>query len=104
MSWTQAHLAVENEDLPRLRDLLDAGADVEDDSGDGWALLRHAIDIEQDGHAQTGRPLHVNTTALLLARGADPLRRHDGATVIEEASSRGHWLVVELMTAWAQRT
>jgi len=50
MSSSPAHAAVEHEDLPRLRDLLDAGADVEDDNGDGWTLLRHAIDVEFDGH------------------------------------------------------
>jgi hypothetical protein len=41
-----AHLAVEHEDLSRLRDLLDAGHDVEDDNGDGWTLPLHAIDVE----------------------------------------------------------
>jgi uncharacterized protein len=72
-----AHNAVELEDLPLLKDLLDAGADVEDDSGDGWTLLRHAIDTEIDGHDQTGNPLHVDVTVLLLSRGADPLRMHN---------------------------
>jgi hypothetical protein len=28
MTWSPAHLAVEQEDLPRLRELLDAGHDV----------------------------------------------------------------------------
>jgi transposase len=54
MTMSPAHLAVEREDLSRLRDLLDAGHDVEDDNGDGWTLLRHAIDVEYDGHTQTG--------------------------------------------------
>ena len=103
MSWSPAHLAVELDDLPRLRDLLDAGADVEDDNGDGWTLLRHAIDTEFDGHVQSGDPLCVDTTVFLLVRGADPLRRLNGVTVAEEAEVRGHWLAAEVMRAWIDR-
>jgi hypothetical protein len=62
-----ARLAVGHQDLPRLRDLLDAGHDVEDDNGDGWTLLRHAVNVEYDDHAQTGLPLHADVTAFLLA-------------------------------------
>jgi uncharacterized protein len=103
VSWGPAHDAVELEDLPALRNLLDAGHDVEGDVGDGWTLLRHAIDTEVDGHDQTGAPLHVDVTAFLLGRGADPLRRHDGVSAVEEAEARGHWLAVELMRAWISR-
>lgn len=103
MPWTPAHTAVENEDLPRLRELLDAGADIEDDNGDGWTLLRHAVDAEYDGHVQSGEPLHVDVTAFLLARGADPLRRTNGMTVIEEAEIGGHWLAAEIMRSWIKR-
>jgi hypothetical protein len=98
-----AHLAVEHQDLPRLRDLLDAGHDVEDDNGDGWTLLRHAIDVEYDGHEQTGLPLHANVTAFLLARGADPLRRCNGMPAVVEAEIRGHWLAAEIIQAWIGR-
>jgi ankyrin repeat protein len=98
-----AHDSVEFEDLPRLRELLDAGHDVEDDAGDGWSLLHHAIDIEHDSHLQTGEPLRVNVTAFLLARGADPLHRYNGVTVLEDATRRGHWLAAELMRAWIVR-
>ncbi|ATY15239.1 hypothetical protein CU254_36230 [Amycolatopsis sp. AA4] len=101
--WSAAHQAVELEDLPRLRALLDAGHDVEDDIGDGWTLLRHAIDAEVDGHIQSGEPLHVDVTAFLLARGADPSRRHEGVSAVEEADSRGHWLAADLMRAWLER-
>lgn len=55
-----------------LRDLLDAGHDIEDNNGDGWTLLRHAIDSEYDAHAQSGQALHADLTSFLLARGADP--------------------------------
>lgn len=104
MTISPAHLAVEHEDLPRLRDLLDAGHDVEDDNGDGWTLLRHAIDVEYDGHVQTGQPLHADTTAFLLARGADPLRTHNGMPVVVETEIRGHWLATEIMKAWIGRS
>jgi GNAT superfamily N-acetyltransferase len=90
------------ETRPKLRDLLDAGQDVEDDNGDGWTLLRHAIDTEHDGHVQTGDPLHADVTAFLLARGADPLRPH-GMPVVVEAEVRGHWLAAEIMRAWIER-
>jgi hypothetical protein len=69
---TPAHIAVENEDLPRLRELLDTGVDVEEVDG-GMTLLQRAVEVELDGHTQTGVPLHVDVTAYLLARGADPL-------------------------------
>lgn len=100
MNWSPAHDAVEVEDISRLRDLLDSGTDVESDSGNGWTLLRHAIDTEVDAHDQTGRALHVDVTALLLSRGANPLRMNNGTSVLEEAEARGHWLAVELMRAW----
>ena len=100
MTWSPAHLAVEQQDLPRLRDLLDAGHDVEDDDGHGWTLLRHAIDVEHDSHVQAGGPLHADTTAFLLARGADPLRVCNGMTIIDEAGIRGYWLAAQIMQAW----
>ena len=103
MTWSPAHLAVEQQDLPRLRGFLGAGHDVEDDDGHGWTLLRHAIDAEHDGHVQTGGPLHADVTAFLLARGADPLRPCNGMTVIAEAEIRGHWLAAEIMRAWIGR-
>ncbi|MFI6079193.1 ankyrin repeat domain-containing protein [Actinoplanes sp. NPDC051343] len=104
MNFTPAHQAVELEDLPRLRGLLDAGHDIEDDNGDGWTLLRHAIDVEHDGHVQSGQPLHVDVTAFLLARGADPQRRGPvGITPLREAETRGHWLAAELIRAWTTR-
>jgi uncharacterized protein len=107
MHWSEseceAHEAVEHEDLRRLMDLLDAGHDVEDDHGDGWTLLRHAIDVEYEGHVQNGTPLGVSTTAFLLARGADPMRRCNGVPVVEAAAIRGHWLAAEIMQAWINR-
>jgi uncharacterized protein len=98
--WSAAHSAVEHEDLPRLRDLLDVGHDVEDDDGHGWTPLRHTIDVEHDGHVQTGGPLHADVTAFLFARGADSLRLCNGLPVVQEAQIRGHWLAAQIMRAW----
>jgi hypothetical protein len=103
VAWGPTHDAVELEDVSLLRDLLDAGADVEGDAGDGWTLLRHAIDVEIDACDQVGARLHVDVTALLISRGADPERRHNGVSVVEEARNRGHWLAVELMESWLGR-
>lgn len=55
-------------------------------------LLHHAIDTEVDSYDQTGKHLHVDVTALLLARGADPMRRWNGVTALAAAEQRGHWL------------
>jgi hypothetical protein len=91
---TAAHDAVEHEDLPRLRELLDGGVDIEEVDG-GQTLLQHAIDVEIDGHTQTGEPLHVDVTAYLLARGADP----GAGSALHHARLRGHWLAVALIEA-----
>jgi hypothetical protein len=39
----------------------------------------------------------------LLARGADPLRAHNGIPVVVEAEIRGHWLAAEIMKGWTTR-
>ncbi|MEO3799307.1 ankyrin repeat domain-containing protein [Nonomuraea sp. B1E8] len=104
MTFGPAHQAVELEDLPTLRELLDNGHSVEDPGEDGWTLLHHAIDVEIDSHDQTGEPLHVDVTAYLLARGADPLAsspKH--GTPLQQAESRRHWLAAEIIRAWIAR-
>lgn len=91
------------EDLSRLRQLLDDGAAVEDPDEHGMTLLHHAVDVEGDGALQSGGPLHVDVTAFLLARGADPNavdRR--GRMPLDYARANGHWLAVELLTAWSR--
>ncbi|GIH01396.1 hypothetical protein [Plantactinospora mayteni] len=98
---TPTHQAVEEQNFILLRDLLDAGHDVEDDNGDGWTLLRHAIAVEEDHHRRTGEPAHADMTAFLLARGADPHHTGpDGATPLQEAEHRSHWLAAEIIRAW----
>lgn len=98
----RAHLAVEQEDFEALRDLLDAGVDVHAEETDGFTLLHHAIDVEIEGMTQGGE-IHVDMTAYLLARGADPTRAsHGGRGLSAEhmAFVGGHWVAATLFTAW----
>ena len=95
--WTPAHLAVEHEDAVALARLLAAGADP-DEVFDDMTLLTHAIDTEADRAAQTGEPLTVHTTAILLAFGADPgLKDPDGSSPIDFARWHRHHLAVRLL-------
>ena len=101
-SMSPAHQAVEMEDLVMLRDLLDGGVDVHEEHG-GLTLLHHAIDVEVDGHVQSGRPLHVDCTAFLLSRGADPMRlsgNGSGVSAQHLAFVSGHWLATCLIEDW----
>lgn len=91
--------AIEVGDLEALRSALDAGADV-NAVRDGLSLLQHALDIEVDTHVQTGQPLHVDATALLIARGADPFMVPPGGISAEHfAFQAGHWLAMEIFKA-----
>jgi len=99
-AMTPAHHAVEMEDLGKLRQLLDDGADIEDANEQGMTLLHHAVDVEGDGAQQTSGPLHVDTTALLLARGANPhAADRRGFVPLDYARSNGHWLAADLLQA-----
>ncbi|MFI5833971.1 ankyrin repeat domain-containing protein [Micromonospora sp. NPDC051300] len=91
------------EDLSRLRQLLNDGAAVQEPDEHGMTLLHHAVDVEGDGALQSGGPLHVDVTAFLLARGANPNavdRR--GRTPLDYARANGHWLALELLTEWSR--
>jgi ankyrin repeat protein len=69
------HLAIEQQWTEVVRRLIQAGANVNRDLGNGWSPLVHAIDIESDAASQAGRlPDEVSTelVALLLAAGARP--------------------------------
>ncbi|MFI5675758.1 ankyrin repeat domain-containing protein [Streptomyces cellulosae] len=95
--WTPAHQAVEDEDAEVLAQLLAKGADPDEFCGK-MSLLMHAIDAEGDGALQSGGPLTVRTTAVLLAFGADPqLPGPDGKTPLALAVHYGHDLAVELL-------
>ncbi|WP_406305059.1 ankyrin repeat domain-containing protein [Streptomyces sp. NBC_00885] len=101
--WSEARFAVEIEDLERLRELVDAGADV-NETYMGMPLLHHAIDTEADGALQSGQPLHVDTTAYLLSSGADPrLKDGQGRDAHSFAEGCGHWLALKLIVAFTAR-
>lgn len=54
------------------------------------------IDVEGDGAMQSGQPLTVHTTAVLLAFGADPeLADPDGRTPMDMANHFGHDLAAK---------
>ncbi|WP_093912134.1 ankyrin repeat domain-containing protein [Streptomyces sp. cf386] len=98
-SWTPAHHAVEHEDVETLARLLADGSDP-DEVFSNVTLLTHAIDVEGDSSLQSGRPLTVHTTAVLLAFGADPeLADPDGDTPMAMANRYGHDLAVQLLRA-----
>ncbi|QCD60316.1 ankyrin repeat domain-containing protein [Streptomyces hawaiiensis] len=100
------HSAVELGNLVELHRLLLAGADVHEEH-DGLTLLHAAVDAEIDSHTQTGKPLHVDATALLLAHGADPQRKSGGGSGVSAhhmAFVSGHWLACALFEAWTARS
>ncbi|WP_405789543.1 ankyrin repeat domain-containing protein [Streptomyces sp. NBC_00029] len=101
--WSTAHQAVEHQDAETLARLLAEGADPDEVFGN-MTLLTHAIDTEGDGALQTGEPLTVHTTAVLLAFGADPrLEAPNGRTPMEQATVYGHHLAVNLLRAHISR-
>ncbi|MDP5315593.1 ankyrin repeat domain-containing protein [Streptomyces poriferorum] len=97
--WTPAHHAVEFEDAETLARLLADGSDP-DEVFSNMTLLIHAIDVEGDGAMQSGEPLTVHTTAVLLAFGANPeLAGPDGVAPMDVANRYGHDLAVKLLRA-----
>ncbi|MFE3788184.1 ankyrin repeat domain-containing protein [Streptomyces goshikiensis] len=101
--WTPAHHAVEHEDAEALARLLAGGSDPDEVFGN-MTLLTHAIDTERDGALQSGQPLTVHTTAVLLAFGADPeLADPDGRTPLDMATRRAHDLAVQLLRTYISR-
>lgn len=98
-----AHHAVEHGDLAELTRLLDTGTDPNEVCGN-MTLLLHAIDMEADGAAQTGKPLDAACTAVLLAYGADPeLAGPEGEVPRLFAFHYGHGLAVRLLEAHIAR-
>ncbi|MFB7374901.1 ankyrin repeat domain-containing protein [Streptomyces sp. NPDC056222] len=101
--WTPAHHAVEHEDAEALARLLANGSDP-DEVFSNMTLLTHAIDTEGDSTLQSGRPLSVHTTAVLLAFGADPeLADPDGRTPLDMATYYDHDLAVQLLRTHISR-
>ncbi|MFF1708395.1 ankyrin repeat domain-containing protein [Streptomyces sp. NPDC058252] len=88
--WTPVHQAVEMSDYEGLTILLNDGTDP-NEMCFGHTLLTHAIDVEGDGHLQSGHPLNTAATAILSAYGADPrLPAEDGETPLQLAQHYNH--------------
>ncbi|WP_329276754.1 ankyrin repeat domain-containing protein [Streptomyces sp. NBC_01451] len=101
--WAPAHDAVEHDNAEALARLLADGADPDEVFGN-MTLLTHAIDAEGDSSLQSGEPLTVHITAVLLAFGADPeLADPDGCTPLDMAAQNGHELAVNLLRAHINR-
>ncbi|QFQ94983.1 ankyrin repeat domain-containing protein [Streptomyces phaeolivaceus] len=96
-TWTPAHQAVESDEVETLAQLLAQGTDP-NEVCDNLTLLTHAIDTEADSALQSGSPLTVHLTAVLLAFGADPrLPGPSGETPMDIALHYGHDLAVNLL-------
>jgi ankyrin repeat protein len=101
--WTPVHEAVEMGEYEALTVLLDAGADP-DEVCFGHTPLTHAIEVEGDGHLQSGYRLNTAATAILLAYGADPrLPGPDGSTPLQVAHSYNHEPAEQLLLRWLAR-
>ncbi len=89
------HLAIEQMEVGIVRQLIEAGAVVNRDLGEGWTPLAHAVDIESDSACQAGLPADRVSTALtelLLAAGAIPNDR-----AIEIATAYGNHKALALL-------
>ncbi|MFF7605120.1 HDIG domain-containing metalloprotein [Streptomyces parvulus] len=94
--WPPTLFAVEHQDVELLARLLDAGADP--DEGNGATPLTHAVETEGDSALQSGDPLTVATTAVLLAYGAAPdLPDATGETPLQVAQRYDHAPAIRLL-------
>jgi ankyrin repeat protein len=84
-SWTLVRDGCEHLNLPVIRALAEAGADLNALTDyDGWTHLHHAVDIDVDSVSQASSDeqdfrerLTFPTTRLLLSLGADPTIPND---------------------------
>lgn len=99
---TLLHLAVEYDNLPMIRALVEAGADIEAREASGWTPLHHAVDLDVDSAGQRAGPaegdfmraLRFSTTELLISLGADTeAQRADGLTPRDMAACYGEEVV-----------
>lgn len=102
-AWTPTHHAVEHEDAEALARLLADGADP-NEVFEHQTLLTHALDVEGDGALQSGQPLTVHTTAILLAFDADPqLRDPAGDSPMDVAAQYDHGPGMKLLQEHIKR-
>jgi uncharacterized protein len=86
---TPLHVAAIRGDVPAIRALLEAGADINAPGEDGYTPLH---DAALQGHSEAVR--------LLLERGASrEIRNDDGKTPLESAALRGDAEIVGLLSS-----
>lgn len=95
--------ACEHDQPQVLVALIEAGADVNWRSEQGWTALHHAVDAEGDLAAQAGKPLDLRLIQPLLDAGADATVTYNGDTALDVARVYGHRLAVEAILDRAGR-
>lgn len=82
---TPLHLAIENLKLDVVRVLIEAGADVNGRTADGyWTPVAHACDVVSDAASQLRKKPDNELVRLLVAHGADVnARTRTGLTPLE---------------------
>ncbi|XP_062437236.1 2-5A-dependent ribonuclease isoform X2 [Rhea pennata] len=81
----QLHAAVRNEDIEKVKELLEKGVDVNSKADSGWTPLQSAVHVSED------------LVQLLLDKGADlHARKDNGGTAFIEAGIEGNVTLLEL--------
>ncbi|MFH9015561.1 ankyrin repeat domain-containing protein [Streptomyces sp. NPDC017943] len=95
--WSPSHQAVEDGDVSKLAQLLDAGADPNEVCC-GMTLLAHAVDYEADAAIQAGEEMEVTLIAVLLAYGASPgIAGDPGKSPLDLANEYQHSMAARLL-------
>lgn len=90
--------AIDDLDVDAVRALLSSGVGPNArDAYGGWPVLLLAIDAEVDSAAQSGEPLTVEVTRVLLEAGASPGAQAGDQTALQMAEARGHTLAAALL-------
>jgi ankyrin repeat protein len=109
---TLLHLAIEFENLPMMKALFNAGADLEARDSNGWTPIHHAVEFDLDAAGQADytegaflRHLTFAVTALLASFGADLNSQiEDGSTPRDLASKYGETVLQKYDQAIAKAT
>ena len=100
--WNPLHAAIENNQSPVIRYLLNAGADP-DFRYNGLPALHHVIDAEMDGYQQTNASVlpSADMIQLLVEAGADIAIEYDGQTPLQFAEGYHHEAALKYLRSQA---